>query len=260
MSRRIFDVHLRKFGARVRNSFVRYRAGLTLHGENICQEISNDLYQAHASIYRFFQRFTANARVLDLGSGTGYGSVVLAENAASVTGVDIDPNNIRYAQLHFQKENLNFVRGDAQSLADIMTGETFETVVSSNVFEHLSDVDAAMEGASTVLSPGGVFVLAVPPIYDEMTLRAHDHIHYHRSNLFIHEWLRKMRTHFCDIETYVHSPPPGAELDFTNPLPSKVDPLAFRFEACDTDHYPNRLTLTAIFVGRQKRSCATSPE
>jgi 2-polyprenyl-3-methyl-5-hydroxy-6-metoxy-1,4-benzoquinol methylase len=53
---------------------------------------------------------------------------------ALVTGVDIDAGNIVMARRHFQHPNLIFIQGDA--LQELPPGP-FETVVISNVLEHL---------------------------------------------------------------------------------------------------------------------------
>jgi len=51
----------------------RWRSGLPLYAaENVSQEVSNDLFQAHLSVYWFFAQFTQGRRVLDIGCSPAY--------------------------------------------------------------------------------------------------------------------------------------------------------------------------------------------
>src|SRR5215471_657256 len=53
----------------------------------------------HVHRYGFAARFAKGKRVLDLGSGEGYGSNIMAAHASYVLGVDIDPACIQHASL-----------------------------------------------------------------------------------------------------------------------------------------------------------------
>jgi 2-polyprenyl-3-methyl-5-hydroxy-6-metoxy-1,4-benzoquinol methylase len=50
-------------------------------------------------------------RVLDLGSGEGYGANILTLTASFVLGVDIDEEVIRHASEKYRKDNLRFELG-----------------------------------------------------------------------------------------------------------------------------------------------------
>ncbi|HEX2122181.1 MAG TPA: class I SAM-dependent methyltransferase, partial [Thermoanaerobaculia bacterium] len=224
-----------RLAARAINAWRKWRAGLTLFGENISPETPNDLYFAHLSIYHFFSRFCRDRHVLDLGCGCGYGSAYLrAAGAASVVGVDLDPRNVRYATRRFAGDGVTFRVADAQRLpADL---GTFDIVVSSNLFEHLTDVNAALDAISTE------FVLAVPPITDAASKAANDAIPYHRSNYYVGEWLDLLRKRFATIDTYAHLAPEGTALDFTSPFASRVDPAAFRFPRAEPEELGGSMT------------------
>src|SRR3954454_23645008 len=120
---------------RGRNALRRWRKGLPLYAaENVSQEISNDLFQAHLSVYWFFARFTQGLRVLDIGCGTGYGSAhLLQQGASEVLGIDQDRRSIEYARAHYPFPGLQFVLTDAETLPPEFAD--FDLVVSSNVFE-----------------------------------------------------------------------------------------------------------------------------
>src|SRR5438067_11310347 len=52
----------------------------------------------HYHRYAFAARFAAGKRVLDLASGEGYGSALLAATAERVVGLDIDPATVEHAR------------------------------------------------------------------------------------------------------------------------------------------------------------------
>ncbi len=58
-------------------------------------------------VYEHFHRYmwAANAvsgrKVLDLGSGEGFGSAILAGSAAEVVGVDIDARTVEHSRLNY---------------------------------------------------------------------------------------------------------------------------------------------------------------
>ena len=68
--------------------------------------VMNGTYFEHIHRYAFAQEFTDNKIVLDIASGEGYGSFVLAKNADFVYGVDISEEAITYAKKNYRKDNL----------------------------------------------------------------------------------------------------------------------------------------------------------
>src|SRR4051812_42850264 len=68
------------------------------------------IYLLHVATYDWAAGFTAGARVLDFGTGTGYGAARMAANATSVTGVDVSEAAVGYARRRYPVENLEFQR------------------------------------------------------------------------------------------------------------------------------------------------------
>ena len=229
---------------RAYNAARRVSAGLRLVGENVSPECTNDLYVAHLSIYMFFSTFTAGHGVLDLGCGSGYGSAYLARNAKHVIGIDIDPRNIAYARAHFRDPALEFIVADVQSPPSDLN---VDTVVSSNVFEHLHDSSAALQQVSRRLPRHGQFLLAVPPIFNEQMRATNNEIDFHHSNFFIWEWRALLEESFGSVEGFVHEAPPGVQLDFDSPFPAQTTPGAFVFRPIEPASQAQTWTLTAIY-------------
>jgi SAM-dependent methyltransferase len=229
------------------NGLRKLSSGLRLFGENISPEIPNDLYQAHLSIYFFFSRLVRGRRLLDLGCGCGYGAPhLMAGGVDTVVGVDLDPRNIRYATRHFGGPRVTFRRADAERPPEDLG--VFGAIVSSNLFEHLIDVDAALSGVVCLLAPGGTFLLAVPPIVDEWSRQEHERIPYHRSNFSIGEWRERLHRRFSKLCAFRHLEPENQRPDFSDPFPSRLGPEDFRFVEVAAERLGDEPTMTAIFV------------
>jgi SAM-dependent methyltransferase len=83
----------------------------------------------------FVERVHPGERVLDIGCGKGEMAYDLAARAgAEVTGIDINPFYLDFAEARFRHARVTFVKGDA--LEDL-PGERFDVVVLSNVLEHI---------------------------------------------------------------------------------------------------------------------------
>lgn len=229
---------------RAYNAVRKLAAGVSLFGESASPVVPNDLFQAHASIYHFFGRFVARADVLEIGCGTGYGAAILrAYGARSVVAVDMHRGNLRYARRHNADAHVRFREADAERLpADI---DRFDVVVSSNVFEHLRDVDAAIAGVRRALKERGTFVLAVPPILDGRALEDNRRNPYHHTNLYVDQWRELLARTFEEVTVFAHLAPEST-LDFADPFPSNVRPESFRFVEAALDEF----ALTALFVCR----------
>lgn len=119
------------------------------------------IYLMHIATYRFAESFVRARRVLDLGCGSGYGSHRMAEVATTVDAVDVSADAIAHARTEFERENLRFERiGAGQSLP--FADAAFDTVVSFQVIEHVTDVPHYLAEIRRVLSDEGCLLVATP--------------------------------------------------------------------------------------------------
>ena len=125
------------------------------------------IFLEHLVTYNFAQPYTVGKDVLDFGCGTGYGTHSLAKDARSIVGVDISTEAIDAARREFldenSKERLDYRVIDTIEQAPLpFEDDSFDTVVSFQVVEHVHDVDLYLSEIRRVLRPGGVFVCATP--------------------------------------------------------------------------------------------------
>jgi ubiquinone/menaquinone biosynthesis C-methylase UbiE len=95
------------------------------------------------------------ARVLDVGAGTGFLSLILDEIGLDVTGVDLSAGMLSFAKeasLH-QKRDLGLCLGDAESLP--FQSSSFDLVTSRHLLWTLPDPARAIAEWMRVLRPGG---------------------------------------------------------------------------------------------------------
>ncbi len=88
---------------------------------------------AHIQRYEFACEVTPKMRVLDFGCGAGYGSAMLARQAAHVTAVDTDPFSLELArERHCNYRNLVFTEPHWDF-------DPFDACVAFEVLEHIDD-------------------------------------------------------------------------------------------------------------------------
>jgi len=98
--------------------------------------------------------------VLDVASGEGYGSSILANIARSVIGVDVDPAAIAHAGTAYAGVNLRFVQGSA---LDLPLGDaSVDVVVSFETLEYVREHVRFMAEVKRVLRRNGRLIVSSP--------------------------------------------------------------------------------------------------
>jgi GT2 family glycosyltransferase/SAM-dependent methyltransferase len=115
----------------------------------------------HLHRYWFAASAAAGRRVLDVGSGEGYGTAILASVAESVCGIELDETSVAHSRANYQADNLEFRVGSALDLADFADGE-FGLVVCFEVLEHIAEQEQLLDGISRVLAADGVLLCSTP--------------------------------------------------------------------------------------------------
>ena len=108
----------------------------------------------HLHRYRWAAELVRGRRVLDLASGEGFGAAILAEQAESVTGIDVDELTVDHSRLNYGSDRILFEQGDAVDLSRFPDG-SFGAVVAFEMIEHVSDQQRVLAEISRVLEPDG---------------------------------------------------------------------------------------------------------
>lgn len=130
-------------------------------GERVIpDQVDDNLWSEHVARYAFARRFAEGRRVLDAGSGTGYGAAELSQSAASVIGLEIDRDAVEFARSNYPLSNLNFEAGSCTAMP--FAAQSFELIVAFEVIEHLAEFRTFLDECARVLTPQGLFIVSSP--------------------------------------------------------------------------------------------------
>jgi SAM-dependent methyltransferase len=99
--------------------------------------------------------------VLDVASGEGYGTALLAAVANRVTGMDRSAEAVEHASAKYVRPNLRYLRGNAEQMLDLRD-EFFDVVVSFETIEHLQYPNTFLNEVKRVLKPTGFLIISTP--------------------------------------------------------------------------------------------------
>jgi len=134
---------------------------LQLTGERTLPDVpaENYWFRRHLVVYEWIAERVAGRRVVDLACGEGYGSAVLARHAASVVGVDANPEAFAHARARYAGGNVAFER----DMIETWTGAV-DCVVFLQTIEHVQDPDAVLARLRDLVGPGGVLYVSTPNV------------------------------------------------------------------------------------------------
>ena len=134
---------------------------LALDGERTLPDVPEENYwfRRHEAVYDWVAAQVAGKRVIDMASGEGYGADLLAARAASVVGVEANPDAFEHARLRYRRANLRFER----SMVEVYS-EPCDAVVFLQTIEHIRDPGAVLEHFKAMLAPGGVVFVSTPNV------------------------------------------------------------------------------------------------
>ena len=130
---------------------------LTFTGERLHE--GNPLFGVdlarHRAAYQYAKDRSPGLRVLDLGSGSGYGTAELAGVPSLLVGLDrVRPDR------GTRGSEACFVRGDLNAMP--LASDLFDLVVSFQVIEHLEDPTLYLKAMSQMLRPEGLAIVTTP--------------------------------------------------------------------------------------------------
>lgn len=136
-------------------------------GERYVSGMAGNIGNEHYHRYLFALRFCHGKDVLDVASGEGYGSALIASVARSVVGVEIDEASVAFAQRAYPRPNLAYRYGRAQAIP--LADASVDVVVCFETIEHIAEHDTLLDEVARVLREGGVFIVSSPDrrVYSE---------------------------------------------------------------------------------------------
>jgi SAM-dependent methyltransferase len=136
---------------------------LRLTGERTLPDVpeENYWYRRHLVVYDWIATQIRGLRVIDMACGEGYGADVLARaGAASVVGVDANPDAHEHARLRYVRDNLRFERDMVERF-----DEPCDAVVFLQTIEHVQDPAALLERFKALLpSAAGTVYVSTPNV------------------------------------------------------------------------------------------------
>ncbi len=114
----------------------------------------------HLHRYLFAMQLALGKQVLDVASGSGYGTGLLAKVARRVLAIDMDNTSISQARRTVRDPNIGFVNADGTRLP--VRSSSMELVVAFEVIEHVPDQEGMIRELARVLEPGGVVLISTP--------------------------------------------------------------------------------------------------
>jgi SAM-dependent methyltransferase len=132
---------------------------LQLTGERTLPDVPEENYwfQRHLVVYRWIAARAHGRRVVDLACGEGYGTAELARTAASVVGVDANPEAFEHARLKYPGARFE------RNMVELWSGDV-DCVVFLQTIEHVQDPDGVLEHVKRLIGPGGVAYVSTPNV------------------------------------------------------------------------------------------------
>jgi SAM-dependent methyltransferase len=134
---------------------------LSLTGERTLPDVPEENYwfQRHLAVYEWIAARTHGRRIVDLACGEGYGSGVLGRTAASVVGVDANPEAFEHARAKYTSATVSFER----DMIERWQGDV-DCVVFLQTIEHVQDPDAVLAHVRELIGPAGVAYVSTPNV------------------------------------------------------------------------------------------------
>lgn len=117
-------------------------------------------YGEHISRYLSVMKLVKGKVVLDIASGSGYGTRLIASEASKVYGIDYNEDAIEYSKQHYGAKNIEFMVGDAHEIP--LPDNSVDVVVSLETIEHLKKPAKFVSEVKRILKSDGQFVVSTP--------------------------------------------------------------------------------------------------
>lgn len=172
---------------------------LNFTGERYVPEVCGNIELEHLHRYLLAKQLVIGKTVLDVASGEGYGSAMLAQTARKVTGVDISQEAVSHAQAKYRAGNLEFRQGSCSAIP--LPDDSVDVVVSFETIEHHAEHEAMMREIKRVMRRDGALVISCPDKLEYSDKPGSNNPH-HVKELYRDEFKKLMGSHFKNHSIY----------------------------------------------------------
>jgi SAM-dependent methyltransferase len=147
------------------NQFPKSRPISNRDGERIDPKAVSSLpdyvsFLKHLKAYEYLKNFTKTDSVLEIGCGTGYGTIYASQWFKNIDALDVEPQLIESLKNSHHPKNINFQFYDGKKIP--FKDQSFNLVFSFQVIEHVNDDIGFLKEIYRVLKPGGTAVVTTP--------------------------------------------------------------------------------------------------
>lgn len=164
-------------------------------GERFLPEIAGGIALEHRHRYLLAARYAQGKDVLDIASGEGYGSALMAGAANSVVGVDISHEAVAHAQSKYAAHNLRYMQGSADAIP--LPDASVDLVVSFETIEHHDAHEEMLQEIKRVLRPNGILCISSPDHYEYSIVPGYQN-EYHVKELTLEEFSSLLGRYFAN--------------------------------------------------------------
>lgn len=154
---------------------------------------------AQRQLYETIAGQIRGLHVCDVGCGSGLGSLILAQEAEAVVGVEIVKDAVRFAEQCFSARNLVFI------LSNIIEWDPpipFDIVVAIEMIEHIVDYHAALANMLKILSDNGALYVSSPNRNTPTALPNKPRNAHHVREWTAQEFQEILSLYFGDVKLY----------------------------------------------------------
>lgn len=168
-------------------------------GERFVPEESGNIVIEHLHRYLSAATLVDSKVVLDIASGEGYGSDLLARHAEQVYGVDVAADAVEHASARYRRDNLEFRVGDCSNIP--LPDHSVDIIVSFETLEHYDQHEESFIEFKRVLRPGGKLLISSPDKKYYSDARNY-HNEFHVKELYEEEFRELVGRHFKNTVFY----------------------------------------------------------
>jgi ubiquinone/menaquinone biosynthesis C-methylase UbiE len=167
------------------------------NGERLETNVFNEVAIEHLHRYALALDLVKDKEVIDLASGEGYGSNLLATVARKVIGIDISSEAIFHAKNKYNRDNLEFTVGSVEKIP--VESNSVDVLVSFETIEHHDKHEEMMLEIKRVLKKEGILIISSPDKlnYSEKPNQENP---YHVKELYTNEFQELVSRYFENIQ------------------------------------------------------------